>query len=46
MKEGYDKHGMRCFFRVLSASYLGVFGTVIYLITTRPGKTGLMSSGG
>ena len=32
MKEGYHKHGMRCFFRGLSASYVGVFETVIYFL--------------
>ena len=29
---GYEKHGLKCFFRGLSASYVGVLETVIYFL--------------
>jgi len=32
IREGYKKHGFKCFFRGLSASYVGVLETVIYFI--------------
>jgi len=32
IKIGYKKHGFKCFFRGISASYVGVFETVIYFL--------------
>jgi len=32
IREGYKKHGFKCFFRGLSASYVGVLETVIYFV--------------
>lgn len=32
VRKGYKKHGFKCFFRGISASYVGVFETVIYFL--------------
>ena len=32
VKKGYRKHGTKCFFRGLSATYVGVFESVIYFV--------------
>ena len=32
IRKGYKKHGFKCFFRGISASYVGVFETVIYFL--------------
>ena len=32
VRKGYKKHGLKCFFRGISASYVGVFETVIYFL--------------
>lgn len=32
VKRGYQKHGMRVFFRGLTATYLGIFESVIYFV--------------
>lgn len=32
IRNGYEKHGLKCFFRGVSASYVGVLETVIYFL--------------
>ena len=42
-KNGYKKHGIKCFFRGLSASYVGVLETVIYFLLYEDLKTTLQT---